>query len=159
MCSRKLNILLWLQKHVTSGTRRKYLTEISTWLSAFESSLRRYIVESRIRVCDDFWPKGLENVVLKYTLNEFGKPNRDLKFSCHTTLQNNPGRGVMKTRCKVTCDLEKVSYTDIFSLMKGSILSPKISKCNVATQAVQAHVSRKSQRFIHKSVSRCVIQC
>ena len=33
-------------------------------------------------------------------------------FSCHTTPQNNPRGGVMKTRCKVTCDLEKISYTD-----------------------------------------------
>ena len=33
-------------------------------------------------------------------------------FSCPTTPQNNPRGGVMKTRGKVTCDLEKISYTD-----------------------------------------------
>lgn len=66
-------------------------------------------------------------------------------FSCPTTPQDNPRGGVMKTRGKVTCDLEKISYIpinektipNIFSVIKGAILSTKVSKCHVAT----AHVN------------------
>ena len=42
MCSPKLDILLWLQKHVTNSTHFKELAEISTWPSIFESGLRHY---------------------------------------------------------------------------------------------------------------------
>ena len=66
-------------------------------------------------------------------------------FSCPTTPQNNPRGGVMKTRGKVTCDLEKISYTDkrknypqyIFCNERRDTKHESV-KCHVATAHVDS---------------------
>ena len=53
-----------------------------------------------------FDPQALKMASKKKT-TKFAKPNRNLKAFCHTVLQNNPWKGVIRTRCKVARDLAK----------------------------------------------------